>query len=212
MKRKNIFIGFNNEMGRCLLYKLDSNSFIDLESNKVYKVDDLLETTILPYERFIKLKGLSSKRKIKKEYQVDANKSISVDDLFIGELGEVTRIYNYKESKSRVNLGPYMQAISLYCGMPLMNELYYVPEHISYEYSYKVVAKDVLLQRIKNKYDDPDYVCLLSNTRIPHNNGRLEVGDVVVGSIKPFKEKIDVNEKLLPKNKVMELHMINKTK
>jgi len=41
----------------------------------------------------------------------------------------------------------------------------------------------------------------------------LEVGDIVVGNnIKPFKEVIEVNEELLPKNKVMELHMNSKTK
>jgi len=212
LKRKDIFIGFNKDKKRCLLYKLDSNTYIDLESNIVYTVDELLDKTILPYTRFIKLKGFPSKRSIKKHYQEDALKTIPLDDLYIGDLGEVTKIYGYKESQTKFNMAPFIQTMCMYCNMPMINEDWYMPEYVDYKYSYKVIAKDVLLQRIESGYKDPGYICLISNTKIS-NDKMLEVGDIVVGNnIKPFKEVIEVNEELLPKNKVMELHMNSKTK
>ena len=213
MKKKNIFIGFNKDKERCLLYKIDENSFVDLETNTKYTVDDLLETTILPYNRFISLKGFASKKKAKKKYQKDANERIRVDELYIGDLGEVTSVYGFKESLTKVNLEPYMQFMCAYCNIPMINEDWYMPKIIDYKYSYKIIAKDILLQRVDNENKDSDYICLISNTKISHKDGMLEKGDIIVGTnLKPFKEVIEVEEKLMPKNKVMELHIRNRTK
>ena len=213
MKKSKIFIGFNNNRDRCLLYKIDSNNYLDLENNKKYNITDLLETTILPYQRFINLKGINTKNTIKKKYRLDSEKKLPVDDLYIGQLGEVTRIYDVKESLTKFNLGPYLQFMEAYCNMPVIKEDWYVPETVSYKYSYKVLVQDVLLQRIDNKSTDPDYICLLSNTKIPHIDRMLKKEDIIVGpNMKPFKEVIDVKEELLPKNKIMKLHMMNKTK
>ena len=104
MKKSKIFIGFNNNRDRCLLYKIDSNNYLDLENNKKYNITDLLETTILPYQRFINLKGINTKNTIKKKYRLDSEKKLPVDDLYIGQLGEVTRIYDIKESKGNNDL------------------------------------------------------------------------------------------------------------
>ena len=100
-----------------------------------------------------------------------------------------------------------------YCNIPMINEDWYMPKIIDYKYSYKIIAKDILLQRVDNDNKDPDYICLISNTKISHKDGMLEKGDIIVGpNLKPFKEVIEVEEGLMPKDKVMELHIRNRTK
>lgn len=215
MNKKNVYIGFDKENNRCLLYKND-DTYINLETKKKVDEGNLQKNTLLPYEKLIEHKGLNLKNIIIKNYKKDCEEDIPIDDVYTGSVLKVKTIYNVKESEKTFNLTPFMQYMALYCGLPFFVDEIRMPETVTYRYSYDIVAKDILLQRLPNRFSEPDYKCLLLNKTIKHKDGILQQGDLIVSetmnSFRDLEECRNISEYCIemPKKKVMELYMKDK--
>ena len=215
MNKKNVYIGFDKENNRCLLYK-NEDSYFNLETKEKVDEEKLQKNTLLPYEKLIEHKGLNSKNNIIKNYKKDCEEDIPIDDVYTGSILKVKTIYGTEESNKTFNLTPFIQAMALYCGVPYFINEVRMPETITYRYSYDIVAKDILLQRLPNRFSEPDYKCLMVNKIVKHKDGILQQGDYIVSetmnSFRDFEDCKNISDYCfeMPKKKVLELYMKNK--
>lgn len=107
MDKSKVFIGYNQELKRCLLYKKSNNTYLDFEIGKKYKNFEILENTLISYNDLIKLKGYTPKTKVKKEYQKEKERKIPISHIFIGNIYQITEIgsktYTYLSDEINYN-------------------------------------------------------------------------------------------------------------
>lgn len=220
MDKKKIYIGYNNNIERCLLYKKDDKTYIDLENSNVYKHNDLILESLISYNKLVSCKGISFKNNIKKNFQKSENENIPLNEVFIGDIREVVKISNIRESKNKVDVTPFYQLMYAYC-MPglFFNEKVYMPESIIYDCHSKIILPDRLLRRTSTPYDEKfNYFDLLTGDYYPYNDKMLKKGDIIItGNIKSFKEEFNINANLfnnneLSKKKILSIYMENKLK
>lgn len=219
MDKKKVYIGYNNNIERCLLYQKDNNSYIDLETANLYKSDDLILDSLISYNTLVNCKGIATKNNIKKSYQKSENEAIPLKEVFVGNVSEVIEITNIKESKEKVDVTPFYQLMYAYC-MPglFFNDKIYMPKTVTYDCHSKIILKDRLLRRKNTKTEEKyDYIDLLTGDYYPYNGKMLTKGDIIItGNIKPFSEEFNINASLfktkenLSKKKILSIYMDNK--
>lgn len=222
MDKKKVYIGYNNKLKRCLLYKKNEKEYLDLEDAKLYKEDDLLDDSLISYDDLIKCKGLSTKHNLMKSFKKDQDEQIPLNELFIGDISEVTGISDIVESKEKIDVSPLYQLMYAYCFKNSINykDAEYIPLSVSYKCHTKVLYPNRLLRRIETKYaDGHDYLDLLTGAYFSYTDKLLQKGDIIVNrNLKTFSEVFDIsknifsNETKLRKNKILSIYIKDRFK
>lgn len=214
MDKRNVYVGYDNNLKRCLLYKKSEDKYIDIEEAKVYDKSEIKENTLVSYEQLIKSKG-RTKRTIKKNFQKSENELLNIKDIYIGNINKVTEITNVRESKRKIDVTPMYNLMFAYVAPFLLNQNIkeYMPESVTYDCHSTTLLENRLLRRVKDKYSvEADYIDLISGIKITHTNSMLEPGDLVVpkNRLVSFTDKYPVSDLLLPKKKILSIYLENK--
>ncbi len=92
MNKDKVFVGYNQQLDRCLLYEKSECCYLDLETGKNYHDFEILDTPRIRYDNLVDIASNQSRWKIKKEYQKEENEIISLEDIFIGNVHQVTDV------------------------------------------------------------------------------------------------------------------------
>ena len=97
MNLDRVFVKNNNDGSRNLLYLTrDGKYYKDLDSKEKYDVSCIDDSSIIPYKNYVGGCYYDdekwSTRKIKKEYEIEDNKLIDLDGIYIGNVGQVVKI------------------------------------------------------------------------------------------------------------------------
>lgn len=102
MDENKVFVGYNQELERCLLYQNSEHTYIDLETGNNYYDFEILETPRINYNKLVESSKNQSRWKIKREFQKTENEIISLEDVFIGNVHQVTEVLKYATTLDRL--------------------------------------------------------------------------------------------------------------
>ena len=96
-----VYIGYNKDNERCLLYMLDDNIFENLESKKIYTREEIYMSSLVKYRDVIEYSSLFE-NSIVERYKESENKLINLKDLYITDLYEISEIKGVERKGSKL--------------------------------------------------------------------------------------------------------------
>lgn len=184
MDTSRIFIGYNLSYEECLLKEQESY-YVDLITKKKYEKNEIYENLLIPYSILDPNQKNRLLFQIKRIYQKDRQKMLTLKKLYIGDVGIVDKIIMKNYTGSSIwDFG------------------------VELEFSYKKLEEKVLL---KKKETSSEYKNI-TNGIIIHDSAYLIPGDYCLGNgdLEPFIGLLSPNEISSEKPKKWVLEKYNK--